>query len=333
MSLYQNIINPLVRRTVFSCLLSFATLLAVAVSVDDDNWTIKVNGKITEDRAKLEGAVVSLIKNSRLMQEVVTSGNGKFVFVLKAGNNYEIEVSKPGYVRKSITFSTKSVPAKNVGQGFPEFPIEFVLFLEVEGVNATVLEKPVGRIFYSALTDDFTIDMEYNQSIKADINQLNKDIKYAKANARKRAYAEQRELAIIEQNSLSTPNGASDNSIIPEIVVEANSHVREVSVQWSDRQGVEITTGIEMLYLKRQRIREELEHLPAMLVSINTYKDGRKEILVRIVSVESLLVEYKRVTQPWGSKFYFKDGGSITEHIFKLESDLEALLQSDAFVF
>lgn len=333
MSRFQNIMNVILKKAVFSFLLVLVTLFSTAVTVEDDNWSIKVNGRVTEDRARIEGAVVSLIKNSRLMQEVVTSGNGKFVFILKPGNDYLIEVAKPGFVRKSIAFSTKNVPQENVGQGFPDFPVEFVLFQEVEGVNTAVLERPVGRILYSPVSDDFTIDMDYNQSIKGELVQLNKDLRKANASLRVNEYNEEQEVASIEQYFLSTPSGESDNSIIPEIVVEANNHLREESAKASDRQGVEIATGMEMLDLQRTNIRKELEHLPTMLVSVHTYKDGQKEILIRIVRNENLLVEYKRVSQPWGSMFYFKDGTSITEHIFELESDLEALLQSKAFVF
>jgi len=330
----QNIINLILKRVVSLYLLTLVTIFAYA----DDHWNIKVNGRITEDQVKLEGAVVSLIKNSRLMREVVTSGNGKFVFLLKPGNDYLIEVAKPGYASKSISFSTKNVPQEKVGAGFPEFPIEIRLFQEIDGVNMEVFDHPVGRIIYSPVADDFAVDMEYHKLIRADLAQLNRDMKAARILARKEQLQNKEELEDEElvDNSIiiyTTPIGESGNSVIPEIVVEANNHVREESVQWSDRLGVDIRTGLELLDQQRLRIREQLEHLPAMLVSANIYKDGNKEILIRIINKAELYVEYKRVTQPWGSKFYFRDGLSITSHIFKLESDLEALLQSETYIF
>jgi len=325
----QNIINATFKKVAVLCLF---TLLAMIVVADDD-WKIKVNGRVTEDKEKLEGVVVSLINNSRLMQEIITSGNGKFVFVLKPGNDYLIEVAKPGYASKSIAFSTKNVPQENVRGGFPDFPIEIVLYQEIEGVNTAVLDNPVGKIIYSASADDFTIDMQYYKSVKADLARLNKDMKMALARAKKEQRMNEEELVENDNNYYTTPNGESGNSIIPEIVVEANNLVREKSVQWSDRQGVGLFTGLELLEQKRSRIREELDYLPASLVSVNTYKDGAKEILIRIVHRTDIYTEYKRVIQSWGPRFYFKDDIIITEHLFQLESDLEALLESKTFKF
>ena len=96
---------------------------------------------------------------------------------------------------------------------------------------------------------------------------------------------------------------------------------------------MDIKTGLDLLQQKRKRIREELGHVASSLVAVKLIRDGDKEILIRIVHQEDIYTEYKRVTQPWGSKFFFKDGMAITEHLFKLESDLEALLESKVFKF
>ena len=312
------------------CLLSLVTLITVA----DDDWKIKVNGRVTEDTEKLEGAVISLVNNSRLIQEVITSGNGKFIFVLQPGNDYLIEVAKPGYASKSITFSTKNVPEENIRDGFPDFPIEICLFQEIEGVNMAVLGNPIGKIRYSAGSDNFTIDMDYHRSVKADLTRLHKQMKTALARARKEESIYRKgQLAENGNNINTTPNDESDNSMIPEIVVEANNFVSEESIQWSDRQGVALFTGLELLDQKRSRIREELHYLPGSLVSVETFRDGEKEVLIRIVHRADIYTEYKRVTQPWGSKFFFRDNTIITEHLFHLESNLEALLESKVFRF
>ena len=330
MTTLQNIINLAYRKAAVLCLFSLLAFVAVA----DDDWKIKVNGRVTEDKEKLEGAVVSLINNSRLIQEVITSGNGKFVFVLKPGNDYLIEVAKPGYASKSITFSTRNVPEENIQNGFPDFPIEICLFQEIEGINTAVLDNPVGKIRYSAGSDDFTIDMDYHRSVKADLARLSKEMKTALSRARKEEDIDRKEqIAENSNNTYTTPNGESGNSMIPEIVVEANNFVSEESTQWSDRQGVALFTGLELLDQQRSKIRAELEYLPGSLVSVDTFRDGEKEVLIRIVHRADIYTEYKRVTQPWGAKFFFKDNTSITEHLFHLESDLEALLESKTFRF
>ena len=88
-----------------------------------------------------------------------------------------------------------------------------------------------------------------------------------------------------------------------------------------------------MLDLKRKKIKEQLSEVSGSLVSIETFFEGRKEIMIRIIKKDATKIEYKRVTQPWGPRFYFKDGTSITKHIFQLESDVDGLLTPHGLKF
>ena len=54
-----------------------------------------------------------------------------------------------------------------------------------------------------------------------------------------------------------------------------------------------------------------------------TYMDGQKKITKRIVIKEGRGDIYKKVLQPWGQAFYFKNNLSITKFLFETETDVD----------
>lgn len=55
-------------------------------------------------------------------------------------------------------------------------------------------------------------------------------------------------------------------------------------------------------------------------VTQRTYRDGSRTVTERIVVRGSVGNEYKRVEHPWGGKFYFKNGKSISEETWNQET-------------
>jgi len=291
-----------------------AVFLLILVSIpafSDENWTIKIDGRVTSGCEELNGAVVSLIKNTRIIQEIVTLRNGKFVFVLKPDNEYVIAVSKKGYVSKSIYFSTHNVPNELLYTLlYPEYPVEITMFRTIEGLSTSVIKNPVGRIVYSQKMDDFEVDLEYAEQMKPELQKIYKELKL--------------------NNKVFAKTEVDDFTIIKEIVISAEKRLIHNK---NNEIGLRLISGLSLLESKRQVLKKQLANIPGDLVSVETYFDGRKEILIRIIKKSVTEIEYKRVTQPWGSKFYFKDGISITKHVFQLESDVASLIKSKVVMF
>lgn len=310
---------------------SFMLMLLALSSNADETWVLLVDGRVTSDNEKLEGAVVSLIKNTRITQEIVTMDDGHFVFVLKPENEYVIEVSKKGYVSKSIYFSTRNVPEEILYTLLdPEFPVEITLFRELEGLNASVLNEPVGRIIYSPKLDDFVVDINYAKKIQSELRQLSRDLKLGNKEMDKLATYKKKDKTIDLDSFADEQSGHFNNMDIAEVVISAEKNrIKDVE----NENGLNIITGLILLDSKRKELKEQLACVAGRLVSIETFFEGQKEILIRIINKDATIIEYKRVTQPWGTKFYFKDGTSITEHIFQLESDVEGLLKSRMLKF
>jgi len=154
-------------------------------AISQKKWTVEIDGMVTNDGQVLAGSTITLLKNSAQADKVVTSVDGEFQLTLSPDNDYMIVVSKDGYVSKRISFSTKNVPEKKVGVGFPAFPIEISLFEEIEGLNTSILKRPIGKISYYKNGNNFDYDEEYTASIQTRVQKLKEELKAKRREAKK----------------------------------------------------------------------------------------------------------------------------------------------------
>jgi hypothetical protein len=56
---------------------------------------------------------------------------------------------------------------------------------------------------------------------------------------------------------------------------------------------------------------------PADGIIEQRYKEGQAFVIERAVTVDGRLVKYKRVYHPYGQTFYFEDGLSVDERVWK----------------
>ncbi|MBI2967059.1 MAG: hypothetical protein HYY40_04510 [Bacteroidetes bacterium] len=71
---------------------------------------------------------------------------------------------------------------------------------------------------------------------------------------------------------------------------------------------------------KKKRFLSELAMQYGEGVHEETFMDGTKQILRRIVVRDGFANDYKQVRHPWGGIFWFKNEVSIPEHLFKQET-------------
>jgi len=324
MRLNQNIIK--VRGVLFLTLLLL--ILISANSFAYVNWNIKVDGRVTYENKRLSGAVVTLMQNSRKIQEIITPLSGKFIFVLKPGNEYLIEVSKPGFVQKILSFSTKNIPDEVVADGFPTFPVEISLFEDIEGLNTSILDYPVGRIAYSLVYDEFGIDRNYARSIEADLQALYKQLRLLRRElAKMQNRGDGQSVAIIEESDLSDSefgNFKLNTSSADQIDFENYNYTKKALV---------LVTSIHLLEAQKEKLKNELKETETQVISYKSFTENNYQVDVKTLSIGSKIVEYKKIIQPWGAVFYFKDGASITKHIYLLETGNKDLVVINAVKF
>ena len=155
-------------------------LCTYAAQAAKPSWSIEVRGTVSEKGQSLQGAVISLFCDSALLQKT-TSSDGDFSFVLHADTEYMFTFSKPGYVSKCISFSTKNVPAARAKQGFTPYDVSIAIFKKIDGVDIDqLLQAPLAMIRFDPDMDnggDFALDEKYAKSIKPFLAVLNFEVK------------------------------------------------------------------------------------------------------------------------------------------------------------
>lgn len=155
-------------------------LVATAVTFGQ-NRSLAISGVVKEGKDKLSGVKISIIKGTpsgaAVIKEFITDGSGKFDYPLEINSQYIVEISKSGYVSKSISYNTTVPDEDNFNWTF-DFIVE--LFKTPEGVDVAVFKNPVAKVHYNKDYSDFDYDLDYSMEFKKKEDEVMKQIEKAK---------------------------------------------------------------------------------------------------------------------------------------------------------
>ncbi len=138
-------------------------------AISQVGWDVVVDGAVYKGNKELGDAVVTLFENSVEVDEIITSGDGVFNFALLPGNDYLIVVAKSGYVSKRMSIAMTGLPMEDTRMAFlPWITFDISLFENIEGLDVSVLDKPVAKWVYDEGEDEFVHDEEYAKSIRTE---------------------------------------------------------------------------------------------------------------------------------------------------------------------
>lgn len=133
---------------------------------------------ISPNQEAIDGVNIKLFKeNDELEWTEITSvlyHDHSFSFKLEANAYYTIEVSKPGYVNRSVGISTHIPSGVSLKQVFTyEFEVE--MFPEKKEVDDYYMDFPVALISYNKKADVFDNNNAYTNHIKTKIKESQKE--------------------------------------------------------------------------------------------------------------------------------------------------------------
>src|SRR5690554_6869845 len=163
------------KQNIIFFLVLLTTVLSSPLEVKAQ-WKLDVKGTVKNEDTKkrFEGVTITIKRNGAVWKTINTPANGEFILELPPDAIYLIEFSKPGFTAKRIEFSTKNVPPEDAKYGF-EFPMEMNLFEEVEGLDVSILDKPIAKVAFDPAYGYMDYDPNYTKSIQKELEQLKKD--------------------------------------------------------------------------------------------------------------------------------------------------------------
>ncbi|MFZ4614284.1 MAG: carboxypeptidase regulatory-like domain-containing protein [Bacteroidia bacterium] len=130
---------------------------------------ITISGRVNEEGQELQNANVLLLNNNIPVTQITTDEIGGFSFTLNTNNQYMLVFSKSGYVSKKILVNTENVP---INTSVLRSGIDVELFREIDGVDFSILNQPIGEFFYSTDKKNIDYDKNYTNAIREQLEAL-----------------------------------------------------------------------------------------------------------------------------------------------------------------
>ncbi|MBN8696171.1 MAG: hypothetical protein J0L87_06550 [Bacteroidetes bacterium] len=130
--------------------------------------------KVSEkDESKaLDSALITIYTGDIPFSETWTNKKGKCSFKLPLGKQFRIEVSKSGFVSKLFDVDTK-VPSDKKDTYTFSFDID--IFEEIPKLDVSVLKKPIAKVSYNIIMEQFAYDISYTSKINLELKKMYKN--------------------------------------------------------------------------------------------------------------------------------------------------------------
>lgn len=168
-------------KTILIQLLALSSIFFITgelnAQTDENNGKtcLQIHGLALDGNNKpINGAEVRLLMENEEMEWTeltsIKHHEHSFKFHLLANKNYTIEVSKFGYVSRSISICT-SIPEKVKLERIFRYEFDLQLFKEVPNVDDHYLDFPVALIRYDLKKSNFDYNHQYTKHIKSKIKE------------------------------------------------------------------------------------------------------------------------------------------------------------------
>lgn len=249
---------------------------------------LHIYGFVHNHNDRLNKALITVYSGGEEFYSERTGEDGEFDFHLPYGKDYVIEFTKLQHYPKTINIFSEGVKQRLVSPGmkFGDWQVE--LYEEVEGVDASILDKAVGKYYFDKYSHYFDWDAEYAESIREELEELRLQIEEQKERRRK--------------ERMALGNSSRDAREDAKIAIPGRDFSKENLVTYE--------TKIERAY----------RDLPKEVEETITKHDGYVVTRRTVFYPKGKIITFRKVIHDWGGIYYFRDGVSITGYVFELET-------------
>lgn len=150
--------------SLFSSNYSENTLLDNSSLMKQDS--IKLVGLIYNNRTKIKKYTINIYIRNSLFKSVPSNSRNNFQANVPINSYCTVEITAEGYYTKRFIFDT-SIPEDYLSR-IPEFKFDMDIFSEkeLEGVNTSALDMPVGVVKYNNKKEEFEHNKSYTKKMK-----------------------------------------------------------------------------------------------------------------------------------------------------------------------
>jgi len=151
-----------------------------------DKGYLEIKGVVKINRSPLPGARIVVMKEGVQEKIYPVDEKGKFILRVDLGSHYILIAEKQGYYSKKLSFNTR-IPDDEMGIWSYKFIVTMIPV--IEGFDASLLNKPIGKIMYVEKVGEFDYDEDYTFSMLKKLEALMKEYEKARKVEYKRLIA------------------------------------------------------------------------------------------------------------------------------------------------
>lgn len=267
--------------------------------------TIHFKGKVYNDKnGSIGGANIQVLQDAFLPSSMQADVDGNYNLYLPLNREFDITITKEGYVQKKYFVSTKGIKEDQQMEKLPDYVADVVLFTRYDGIDYSLFDQPINKYHYNPKNNNIDYDDAYLKEMKAAMKEIKKEEREAIKLAHAKLVAERKLLAsskvgYIPQPGIAASNPMATKNIQNNAVAEMNAVVKK-----------EVTDARVIALLAKYKLGVTEEII-----------EGKDVYIVqRVLVTESDVWIYQKKIFNWGGVACFRDSTSITEGIFEQET-------------
>ncbi len=146
-------------------LLLSSSLLLKASKNGPSKDSIQLTGMVYNNQDRVKGVVIKIYSNNLLIKTVKARSSNRFRTNIPINSELTIEISAPEHHAKRFIFDSH-IPADLKTVPKYQFDIDIFKEIELEGVNTSILDFPVGLVSYDTKKKEFIRNKKYTKRMK-----------------------------------------------------------------------------------------------------------------------------------------------------------------------
>lgn len=160
----------------------FGVFLMITTKASSKKDSILLKGSVYNNVDHVKHATIEIYDGNTLIKKIDVRSSNRFRTYLPANKYLTIEIDAPNFHEKRFAFDSH-VPENLITSPVYEFDMDIFKEEELEGVNVSILDFPVGLVYYDEKKKKFVHNKSYTKKMKKEYYKLLEEAKLSERTA------------------------------------------------------------------------------------------------------------------------------------------------------